>query len=273
MKMFISFIMVAYLTFFPMLYAEGAKDKANIPADIKEKKTSFTKRLSNNGPEFRFEMYGKFINGYLNQGHINVFSMSSAKRIQKIIINDNYEDGHFAWPVKDFQYNDHEVQMVDMNFDGYLDLRILDNAGATGNNWYSSYLYDIPSGKFKLHYELSELSGVKVDTKNKQIITYDRGGYCTECMQYFKVIGDKISLVKIEWTEIDRRRDDEVGGFGCFKYSAKPRNKNLKIDALAILYEDKYRSFVRKKVEDIKEERLYGSLDKRPRGPLGNPMD
>ncbi len=163
--------------------------------------------------------------------------------------------------------------MVDLNFDGYLDLRLLDNAGATGNNWYSSYIYDKTSRKFKLHYGLSELSGVKVDARNKQIITYNRGGACTECIQYFKVIADKLFLMKIEWTEIDRRRDDEVGGFGCFKYSATPRHKNLKIDAWALLYEDKYRSFMRKKVKDIKEEPLYGSLDERPRGPLGNPID
>jgi hypothetical protein len=266
-----------WVTLASIIDSEGIKDKAEIPVKMKdlleEKKASFTERLSKNGPDLKFEMHGKFINGFLNQGHIDVFNMSNAKRIQKIIINDNYEIGHFDWDVERFEYNGREVQMVDMNFDGYLDLRILDNAGATGNNWYSSYIYDKPSRKFKLHYELSELSGVKVDASSKQIITYDRGGYCTECIQYFKVIADKLFLVKIEWTEIDRRRDKEVGGVGCFKYIGKPRYKNLKIDGSTFMYDDEYRSSIRRNMQEIKEEPLYGSLDRRERGLLGNPMD
>ena len=80
-----SFIMtVICLTNFPMSFAEGIKGKINIPVEIKEAKTSFTKRLSQNGPELRFEMYGKFTKRYLNEGHIDVFNVTKAKRIQKI---------------------------------------------------------------------------------------------------------------------------------------------------------------------------------------------
>lgn len=274
MKMFISFIMVAvYLSISSMLFAEGIKGRENIPSNVKKKKITFTSRLSKNGPELKFEMYGKFKNGYLNKGHINVYDVSNAKRIQKIIINDNFEDGHFDWDIKRFEYNGHEVQMVDVNFDGYLDLRLLDNAGATGNNWYATYLYHPSSGKFKYHQELYQLSGVKIDAKNKQIITYDREGFCSECMQYYKVIADKLFLVKITWTEIDRRRDKEMDGFGCFKYTGKPRSKDLRFDASRFIDDDKYRSSMRKNIKNIKEEPLYGSLDERPRGPLGTPMD
>jgi hypothetical protein len=239
--------------------------------EIKEKKISFTERLSKDGPDLRFEMYGKFRNGVLKQGHIDVFDVSGAKRIQKIIINDNYEESHFDWDIDSFEYNGHEVQMVDLNFDGYLDLRILDNEGATGNNWYASYIYDRFSGKFKFNKRLSELSGVRIDASNKQIITYSREGACSECIEYYKVISDRLFLVKIEWAEIDRRRDDEVGGFGCFKYTGKPRVNNLKFDAFRFIYDDRYRSYIRKKIKDIREEPLYGSLDGRRRGPLGNP--
>ncbi|MFZ3157167.1 MAG: hypothetical protein WA124_06640 [Smithella sp.] len=255
--------------------AEGIKGKANIPVEVKEKKFTFTNRLSKNGPELKFEMYGKFKNGYLNKGHINVVNVSNAKRIQKIIINDNFEDGHFDWDIKRFEYNGHEVQMVDVNFDGYLDLRLLDNAGATGNDWYSTYIYDRSSGKFKYHHELSQLSGITIDQKMKQIITYNREGACAEYIEYYGFARNKLVLLKAKWTEIDRRRDKEAGSFGCFMYTGTPRNADVKIDPSRVLYPNYFKegeSYIRKRMKDIKETPLQGNLDGRERGPLGNPM-
>jgi hypothetical protein len=180
-----------------MIYAEGIKGKAKIPVDIKEKKITFTNRLSKKGPELKFEMYGKFQSGYLNKGHINIYDMANAKCIQKIIINDNFEGNHYSWDIERFKYNGHEVQMVDVNFDGYLDLRLLDNAGATGNDWYATYIYNPSSGKFKYHHELSQLSGITIDQKMKQIITYNRGGYCDEYREYYKLVRNKLILLKV----------------------------------------------------------------------------
>jgi len=266
MKKFISFIIVTvYLTISSMTFAEYIKGKENIPSNVKEKKITFTNRLSKNGPELKFEMYGKFKNGYLKKGHINVYNMSSAKHIQKIIINNNFETGHYDWAIENFEYNGSEVQMVDINFDGYLDLRLLDNEGATGNNWYGSYIYDRPSGKFKLHHDISALSGVRIDANNKQIITFDTGGSCSEIHMYYKVVNNKLVLIKADWLNMDRTRDAKAGGFGCFMYTGIPRHAGVQINPTRLFYPEYFKdggqSYMLKIMKDIKEKPMQGSLD------------
>jgi hypothetical protein len=237
------------------------KTKKADQVEIKEKKVSFTERLSKKGPELRFDMYGKFKNGDLYEGYIKVFDTSNGRQIQKIIINNNFPDGHFSWDINSFEYNDHTVQLVDINFDGYLDLRLLDNEGATGNNWYATYLYDPRLKKFKYHKQLSSLSGVNVDDDSRQIITYERNGWCAENREYYKIVKDRLILTKAEWTEMDRTRDKEVGEPACFKYTGKPRNSNIKIDPSKVFYNENTTSYMRKRMIDIKEEVLKGSLD------------
>lgn len=250
------------------------KPKKTDRVEIKEKKVSFTERLSEKGPKLRFDMYGKFKNDDLYEGYIKVFDTSNGKQIQKIIINNNFPDGHFSWDINSFEYNDHTVQLVDINFDGYLDLRLLDNEGATGNNWYATYLYDPRLKKFKYHKQMSSLSGVTVDDDSHQIITYNRFGWCGEYREFYKIIKDRLILTEAEWTQMDRTRDKEVGGPACFKYTGKPRNSNIKIDSYRVLYgNDDLMSYMRKKLINIKEEVLEGSLDGRERNVLGTPND
>jgi hypothetical protein len=85
-------------------------------------------------------------------------------------------------------------------------------------------------------------------------------------------------LTKVEWTEIDRRRDKEACDFGCFKYTGIPRSGGVKIHpdkigGIICSFDEKEISSMRKKMKNIKEEPLCGSLDERERGPLGNPID
>ena len=250
--------------------SKQTQNKTSRHSGIEEKKTSFTKALTAKGPDLRFDMHGKFSNGDLEQGHIEVFDLSKSKRIQKIVINDNYADAHFAWPIGSFAFNDHEIQMVDMNFDGYLDLRLLDNEGATGNNWYATHLYNPSLKRFVYHRQLSSLSGVVLDPDSRQIITYNREAWCAEYIESYRIAKDRLVLVKAEWTEMDRTRDEEAGGQpACFKYTGTPRSSNVKIDLNKVLSYEK-KSYMRRKMTNIKEELLQGSLDGRRRGPLGN---
>jgi hypothetical protein len=246
----------------PLVDINQNKEPKSKEADrIEEKKVSFIERLSEKGPKLLFDMYGKFKNDNLYEGYIIVFDTSNGKQIQKIIINNNFPDGHFSWDINSFEYNDHTVQLVDINFDGYLDLRLLDNEGATGNNWYATYLYDPRLKKFKYHKQLSSLSGVNVDDDSRQIITYERNGWCAENREYYKIVKDRLILTKAEWTEMDRTRDKEVGEPACFKYTGKPRNSNIKIDPSKVFYNENTTSYMRKRMIDIKEEVLKGSLD------------
>ncbi len=251
------------------VYTNQNKEKES-EREIKEKKVSFTKPISEKGPELRFDMYGKFKNGYLYKGHMEVFNASNFKFIQKIIINNNFEIGHFDWDIGSFEYDGHEVQLVDINFDSYLDLRILDNEGATGNNWYATYVYDPKLRKFKYHEALSILSGVTMDKELKQIKTYWRGGWCWECREYFEMDrNNRLILKKLEWTEIDKMNTKS----GCYKLTGLPRDRNITVVG-HIFYnmnQSDFEKFIRKKVKILKKEELYGSLYERAGSPLGTP--
>ena len=52
-----------------------------------------------------------------------------------------------------------------MNFDGYLDFRFFIDKGATGNDWYASFVYDPKTHKFILNKLLSDQSGLNFDAK------------------------------------------------------------------------------------------------------------
>lgn len=231
-----------------------AKEQEAEQIEIQKKKFSFTERLSKKGPELRFDMYGKFKNGYLNQGHIEIFDTSKSKRIQKIIINNNFEGGHFGWLIERFGYNGHEVQLIDLNFDGYLDLRLLDNEGATGNNWYASFLYDPGKNKFIYNRHLSSQSSLVVDSKNMQVSTYNRCGACNEFIKYYKYQKGHYILSKIEWTERDSTNES-----GCIKITGLPKIKDIEIDVDRSCDPD-LSNFINKRVKVVKEEGISRSL-------------
>lgn len=244
--------------------------KASVHSGIEEKKTSFVKSLSEMGPHLRFDFYGKFSDGFLDRGHIEVFDIAKAKRIQKIVIHDHFGMDYCEWKIGDFEFNGHGIQMADVNFDGYLDLRLFYNEGATGNNWYETHLYKPSLKRFVFHLQLSDLSGIALDKNSRQVLSYNRAAWCAEYIEYYRIAKDRLILVKAEWTEIDRTRDEEAGGApACFKYTGTPRSGNVKIDLNIVLSDDK-RSYMRKRMVNIKEELLWGSLDGRERGPLGN---
>ena len=127
-------------------------------------------------------------------------------RVQRLKAKDRFDIG---WDIYK-PYTD-LIQLVDLNSDGYLDLRLLHASGATGNNWYATYLFDKKTNKFRYHSELSNLSGLRYDKKSGLIKTYERCGWCAEFIGHYKMIDDKLILLKAQWTQIDRRRDDEVG--------------------------------------------------------------
>jgi len=65
---------------------------------------------------------------------------------------------------------------VDMNFDGYKDIYILTNWGATGNESGCVWLYNRESARFEYSKEFSELGRFTLDPATKTITTYGNGG-------------------------------------------------------------------------------------------------
>jgi hypothetical protein len=261
---------VVYLMNTSLLYAEVAKSNQEnkIPnawsntvlwdsfVTTKEY-AEFSYRINDQLPEYNFRIVGSFIKdrSQTEDFHVRYIDIinPSQKGKQRLNAKSIFDNDGSGWSKIDLEFAD-IVQLVDINFDGYRDLRVLNNTGSTGMNWYASYIYNPSSGKFKYHSELSRLPGIKVDIRNKQIVTYNRGGYCDELMEYYKVVKGNLVLVKAEWSEMDSSNDKKEDGSKCFKFIGIPNQKG------------------RNKVK-ITKEPLHGSLDKRQRGPLGNPMD
>ena len=63
------------------------------------------------------------------------------------------------------------LTIVDANFDGYGDLSVLNNCGATGNCSYNFYLYDPTTAQFVYNSFLSDLGTPSFDEAKKQVVT------------------------------------------------------------------------------------------------------
>ena len=64
----------------------------------------------------------------------------------------------------------------DINFDGYQDIYLMTDYGATGNHHGCIWLYNPATGKFGYSKEFSQLSRYWLDPTNKIIRTFERGG-------------------------------------------------------------------------------------------------
>jgi hypothetical protein len=237
---------------------------------------SFSVKINDKLPEFNFKIIGKLNGKYFHPSHVEICNASNGKLIQKLMAKNRFDNDGDGWvAVGDIREVD-LVQVFDVNFDGYPDLRLLNHSGgASGQSVHATYLYNPSMGKFKYHHEFSKLSGMKIDKDLKLITSNSTSGGCFYSKGYYSITGNKLILSKIEWTEIDRRRDKEAGGFGCFKYSGIPRSEDVMIvpdDFILAMYENKL-PYLRKKLKNVKEEPLLGSLDQRDRNSMGVPYD
>jgi len=66
---------------------------------------------------------------------------------------------------------DLEVSAIDANFDGYQDLELLSDCGATGNCDYDFYLYDPRDNRFVYSKFLSGLTSPSFDAAEKRVVT------------------------------------------------------------------------------------------------------
>lgn len=230
---------------------------------------SAIKRIHSSLPVFTFTLTVKDSNdGLLYPSDIEITNLSSGKLIQILNSKGHFDNDGNGWnslKVDPFEF-------VDLNGDGYLDLRILNETGTTGNDWYATYIYMPKLMKFKYHEALSRLSGIKLDPKSKQIMTYWRRGWCSEFMEHFKI--DKkgtLILNKVEWTGISSLDSDKV----CFRITGIPRDKKLTNLGYNFYHgrDDDIDEFLQKKVRVIKKDIVYGDLDGRARGPLETPYN
>ena len=67
--------------------------------------------------------------------------------------------------------------LLDMNFDGYQDVRIPSWQGATGNFGYSVWVFEPRKREFVFHEGLSSLQGPRFDHEKEEIHTLSKGGH------------------------------------------------------------------------------------------------
>lgn len=112
-------------------------------------------------PVFTFHFVGQEDNSL---GNIDITEGNSSEVIQTIVNTTSYDAT--LTKAEDI------IVPIDVNFDGYLDLPILNDCGATGNCSYGFYLYDPTTSQFVKNSFLTNLGGFKpdsVDSAKKQI--------------------------------------------------------------------------------------------------------
>jgi len=99
----------------------------------------------------------------------------------------------------------------DINFDGYQDLYLLTDWGATGNRHGCIWLYNPATEKFEYSTALSALSGYWLDPASRTIRTFERVGFDIYTANKYKFDGNQPVLI---WSE-NQDWDAERKQFHC----------------------------------------------------------
>lgn len=240
--------------------------------DTHKTQASFSIQINSKLPKFNLKIIGLLKDDDFFPSYIEITNNTDGKLIQKLMAKDSFANHGGGWWRKS-SFLAEIIEFVDLNNDGYLDLRVLNEAGATGNNWYATYLYKPAQNKFVYHEDLSILSAVVLDKSTGLIKTYWRSGWRNQCREYYRINKNgNLTLIKFEWTE--NHEDKKLGGWICYKFTGIPLDKN-KIHPGYVFYhtdEEDFSKLVRKKVKIVKKELLTGDLDEKDRGPMGIPL-
>ncbi|MFA6715518.1 MAG: hypothetical protein WCS27_09080 [Victivallaceae bacterium] len=108
-------------------------------------------------------------------------------------------------PYKDAKY----FEAVDMNFDGYKDIKLLDWWGATGNKGYRCWLYSPEKKRFYINTDLWKLCSPQFDYKKKKIYEYSNGGHTgmIYSASTWTLIGGKLICVGSESQEYVKEKN------------------------------------------------------------------
>jgi len=132
---------------------------------------------------------------------------------------------HSKWVLSDFDQYDlvlNEVELEDVNFDGYLDIKVpVYYPDMAKNDYgYRYFLYDVKSKGFKKNSRLNELDVLFINPVGKELEKTDADGSGNEGTQYYKWQNGKLYLTKeirvyendeyIHYTEYKIENDQSV---------------------------------------------------------------
>jgi hypothetical protein len=85
-----------------------------------------------------------------------------------------------------------KFETIDLNFDGYQDIRTLRETGATGNVWHDTWLYLPLDHKWVYSQFLSSAPSVVIDSVSKKILSSYQGGFSENMLVVYKVVKDTL---------------------------------------------------------------------------------
>ncbi|MFC5861970.1 XAC2610-related protein [Acidicapsa dinghuensis] len=119
--------------------------------------------------------------------------LSGGQTLQSIEFSDDESPASFGPP-------EEQVELRDVDCDGYKDLLILKSVGYGGvNTWNYLYRYNVHSGKFERYPPFEEQPFVDVNCKTKTVHFYDRDGWagCLYEEQYSRWVGGELKPARL----------------------------------------------------------------------------
>jgi tetratricopeptide (TPR) repeat protein len=171
----------------------------------------FSFRIHASFHEYRFVLYLD-TKGYPR--HIDVYRAGDSKAFQRLDVNDGEDINYHCDEL--YIDNQENLSVIDMNFDGYRDLKLLCGE-AMHNTSYMFWLYDKNSGKFTFIPVLTHLSNPEPDTKTITVISDQYTGCAGACryIRKYKFIGNEFILIDSQETVLGddgvvrRKKQDE----------------------------------------------------------------
>ncbi|MEI8102814.1 MAG: hypothetical protein WCG61_04720 [Chlorobium sp.] len=181
-----------------------------------------TIKIHNSLTELHFSIFGKYTSqksseythDYFTPSHFE-YRFGNTKRVMRM----NLKNKMFLGTInKELPI----IEFIDINFDGYLDLRIFDNAGNV-MWWYQTFLFDPTQKKFIYNAQLSSMPMLTVDSKNKRLYTRWWGGILEQIAARFVINRNVLYLERLAVTEQGIQLED-----GRFLTSGKEYKRLLK---------------------------------------------
>jgi hypothetical protein len=133
---------------------------------------------------------------------VEVFKGDSAQPLQRLA---GCDFGEMEAPRRQVDW----FRTDDINFDGYQDIYLMTNWGATGNQYGCIWLYNPATEKFDYSKALSQLSRYWLDPSSKTIRTFDKFGMAGDAhtANRYKIVGNKPVLIWSEHQDWDANRE------------------------------------------------------------------
>lgn len=84
--------------------------------------------------------------------------------------------------------------LIDWNFDGYKDITVFQMWGSGGRSYWI-WNYSDKTKKYYYNAELSEITGLEIDSLSESIIVHYRGGWSIELWDTLKYLDKKLTLI------------------------------------------------------------------------------